>query len=89
MQKTQSAPVHQTHLFSFLGLPRIPTNVNDNFIQPYTPNHKYVHWNRLNKLVYFLQVLWFLVDWRPLSGKARPETLFFNQIRVPLVDHDI
>ena len=81
MQKPKSAPVRRFLLF--LGLPIIPTIVNDMFIQPYTSNKTYLRWNRLKNLISFLQVLWFLVDWRPLPGTNLPGALFFNQIRVP------
>ena len=82
MQRSKPAPVRQKHLFSFLGLQIIPTNVNDLLIQPYTPNKTHLCWNLLKKLIYFLQMLWFVVDWRPPSGTFRPETLFFDEIRV-------
>ena len=53
------------------------------FIHPNTPK-THLRWNRFKKLISFLQVLWFWVDWRPSSGTFRPETLFFDQIRYPL-----
>ena len=61
-KKDNSAPVAEKYLFLFPGLPIIPTNVNDLFIQPYTPNKNHLRWNRPKKLIYFLQVLWFVVD---------------------------
>ena len=39
---------------AFLGLPIImggPTNANDFFIQPYTPNKKLLRWIRFTKLI--------------------------------------
>ena len=73
MQKPKSARVRQKTCIFFLGSPIFPTNVNDIFIQPYTPNEIHLRWKRLKKLICFLQVLWFLVDWRPTSGKHRLE----------------
>ena len=67
-----------TYLFWFLGQPTIPTNVNDVFIQPYTPNKTLLRWNRFKKWISFLQVSWFLVDWRPPSGPFRPEAQHFG-----------
>ena len=81
MQKPKSGPAANKYLFLFLGLPRTPTNVNDLFIQPYTPNRKDMHWNRLKKLVSLPDFLWVLDGWRPQSGKCRSETLFFVQIQ--------
>ena len=54
VQKPKSGAAAKTYLFLFLGRPRTPTNVNDLFIQPYTPNHKDMHWNRLEQLVSLL-----------------------------------
>ena len=80
MQKPKSGPDPHKHLSLFLGLPRTPTNVNDLFIQPYTPNHKDMHWNRLKKLVSLPGFWWVLVGWRPPPGNVRPETLFFDKM---------
>ena len=89
MQKNPNmARPPKKHLFLFLGLPRTPTNVNDLFIQPYTPNHKDMHWNRLKQLVSLLDFLGFWTDSDPRqansvqksSGKIRPETLYSDQI---------
>ena len=65
VQKTKSGPAAKQHLFLFPGLPRTPTHANDLFIQPYTSNHKDMHWNRFKKLVYLRDIYGFWLDGDP------------------------
>ena len=79
VQQPKSALARQKTFVSISWITNIiPTNVNDIFIQPYIPNRTRLRWNRL----YFLQVVWLLVDWRPLSGKFRPETQHFGNPKI-------
>ena len=82
VQKPKSGPAAKNHLFLFLGLPRTPTNVNDLFIQPYTPNHKHMHWNRLKKFVSLPVFLRFWTDGDPYQENVVQKLCFSSKFTI-------